>query len=87
VEFPWNRDILEAVEPVQGPPPEIMNEWVLKAIDEMKCSKAARHTGIVVEMLKASGDIGMHLITKLINAIIGETSVPDDWLKSIMGNI
>jgi len=24
-EFPWNRDILEAVEPVQGPPPEIKN--------------------------------------------------------------
>ena len=35
-EFPWNRDILEAVEPVQGPPPEIRNEWVKKAIDEMK---------------------------------------------------
>ena len=53
----------------------------------MKNGKVVSSTGIVAEMLKASGDIGIHLITKLINAIIGETSVPDDWLKSIMGNI
>ena len=35
-EFPWNRNILEALEPLQGPPPEIKNEWVKKAIDQMK---------------------------------------------------
>ena len=86
-EFPWNRDILEAVEPVQGPPPEIKNEWVKKAIDEMKNGKAASSTGIVAEMLKASGDVGVNLITKLVNAIIRETSIPDDWLKSVMVNI
>ena len=60
----------------QGPPPEIENEWVKKAIDEMKNGKVASSTGIVTEMLKASGDIGVNLITKLINAIIRETSVP-----------
>ena len=43
-ELPWNRDILEAVEPVQGPPPEIKNEWVKKAIDEMKNGKVASST-------------------------------------------
>ena len=86
-EFPWNMDILEAVEPVQGPPPEIENEWVKKAIDEMRNGKAASSTGIVAEMLKASGDIGVNLITKLGNAIIRETSIPDNWLKSVMVNI
>ena len=86
-EFPWNRDILEAVEPVQGPPPEIKNEWVKKAIDEMKSGKGVSSTGSATETLKASGDIGVNLITKFINAIIRETSVPDDWLKSVMVNI
>ena len=38
-------------------------------------------------MLKASSDIGVNLITKFINAIIRETSVPHDWLKSVMVNI
>ena len=37
--------------------------------------------------MKASGDIGVNLITKLINAIIRETSVPDDWLKNVMVDI
>ena len=46
-EFPWNRDILEAGELVWGPPPEIKNEWVKKAIDEMKNRKAASSTGFV----------------------------------------
>ena len=82
--FPWHSDILEAVEPVQGPPPEIKNEWVKKAIDEMRNGKEAGSTGIVAEMLKASGDIGMNLITKLVNAIIRGTPFPDDWLKSVM---
>ena len=59
-EFPWSRDILEAGEPVQGSPPEIKNEWVKKAIDEMKNGKAAGSTGIAAEMLKASGDIGVN---------------------------
>ena len=44
-------------------------------------------TGIVAEMLTASGDIGVNLITNLVNAIIRETSIPDDWLKSVMVNI
>ena len=86
-EFPWNRDILEAVEPVQGPPPEIKNEWVKKAIDEMKDGKAVSSTGIVAEIMKASRDIGVNSITKLINTIMRETSIPDDWLRSVMVNI
>ena len=58
-----------------------------KAIDEMKNGKGASSTGIGAEMLKASGDIGMNLITKLINVIMREISVPDDWLKSVMVDI
>ena len=73
VEFPWNRDNLEAVEPVQGPPSVLENEWVKKAIDEMKNGEGASSTGIGAEMLKASGDIGVNLITKLINSVIRET--------------
>jgi len=60
---------------------------VKKAIDEMKNGKGASSTGIGAEMLKASGDIGMNLITKLINVIMREISVPDDWLKSVMVDI
>ena len=35
-EFPWNGDILEAIEPVQSPPPEKKNEWVKKKNEWVK---------------------------------------------------
>jgi len=53
----------------------------------MKNGEGASSTGIGAEMLKASGDIGVNLITKLINVIMREISVPDDWLKSVMVDI
>ena len=53
----------------------------------MKNGEGASSTGIVAEMLKASGDIGVNLITQLINVIMREISVPDDWLKSVMMDI
>ena len=40
-----------------------------------------------MKLLKASSDIGVNLITKLVNVIVRETSVPDDWLKSVIINI
>ena len=44
-------------------------------------------TGIVTEMLKASDNIGINLITKLVKTIISEKCFPDDWLKSVIVNI
>ena len=35
--------------------------------------------GIVVEMLKASSEIGIGLVTKLANSIVNEGVVPADW--------
>lgn len=30
-----------------------------------------------------SGDIGIRMVTDMINTIIKEGTVPDDWLKSV----
>lgn len=35
-------------------------------------------------MLKAAGDMGVRLVTELLNAITREGSVSDDWLKSVI---
>lgn len=39
---------------------------------------------MVAEMLKAAEDEGVRLVTDLLNAIIREGSVLDDWLKSVI---
>ena len=57
----------------------INREWVKKAISEMKSDKAPGPPGIVVEMSKASGEIGIYLVTELVNSIVNEGVVPADW--------
>ena len=47
-------------------------------------SKAAGPTGVVSEMMKAAGGFGSRWMTDLINNIVKEGCIPDDWRKSIL---
>ena len=87
VEFPWNRDQLPTVEPVQGPPVYISEEMVLDAVKRAKSGKAAGPSGIVAEMLKSSGERCTTLLTHLLNNIIAEGETPDDWDTSYVVNL
>lgn len=87
IEFEWDRDGLVTAEPVAGPWPLIEDEAVRRAINSMKVGKAAGVSGLTAEMLKASGDIGVSLVTNLLNAILYECRVPDDWLRSVIINV
>ena len=87
VEFDWDRDSLEDVQPVLGPFPKIDEIMVKKAINRMKNGKAAGGSGIVAEMLKAAGDAGVRMMNSLTNSFVKEGRVPDDWLRSVLINI
>ena len=52
----------------------------------MKCNKAAGPSGIVSEMLKASGEAGIDLVTDLVNSILSEGVIPTDWESSSIIN-
>ena len=60
---------------------------VTKAIIKMKNGKAAEPSGIVAEMLKASGDPGKRLIDDLANDTIRNDTIPSDWKNSFIVNI
>ena len=85
-EFPWNKDDLSSPEPTIGPQPEIDSESVRSALAKMKKGKASGTSGVVAEMLLASGDIGIERLTKLFNQILVEKQVPDDWNTSVIVN-
>ena len=72
-------------QPVEGPPLQIQ-EWVKAAINKMKDGKAGGSSGVVAEMLKASGDVGLDLVTELINCIVREGCIPKDWQTSVIVN-
>ena len=52
---------------------------VIKALSKMKKGKATGPSGLNVEMILASGDDIILAITHLINCIIAENKIPDDW--------
>ena len=52
----------------------------------MKEGKAAGVSGIVAEMLKASGEAGLELFIELFNNIVKEEKVPSDWEISVIIN-
>ena len=85
-EFSWNPEDLTA-DPVVGPPIRIDVEMVVKAITKMKTGKAAGPSGIVAEMLKASGDTGARLVADLANDMVRNGVIPSEWEDSFIINI
>ena len=55
------------------------HQWyVKKAVSQMKAGKALGPSGIVVEMIRAAGDMGASMIRELAVAIIHYGKVPSD---------
>ena len=57
---------------------------VKKAISQIKAGKAPGPLGIVVEMIRAAGDMGASMIRDLAAAIIRDGKVPYDWEQSFI---
>ena len=57
---------------------------VAAAIKGLKMGKAAGPAGVVSEMMKEAGGFGTRCMTDLINHIVKECCIPDDWRKSIL---
>jgi len=83
-EFDWNKDKLIEADKVNVPSEDITFMEVKSAIARTKSNKAAGPSGVVAEMLKASGDAGILWVTDLCNKIVQEGKVPSDWRKSWM---
>jgi len=72
--------------PVSGPC-EFISTWLIGAvIVKSNSGKAAGLSGVVVEMLKASGEVGRHWLTVACNGIVNVGCIPD-CRKSLMVNV
>ena len=83
-EFDWDPNHLSGESPVEGPPIPITTDMVKKAISQMKADKAPDSSGIVVEMIRAAGNMDASMIRDLAAAIIHDSKVPSDWEQSFM---
>ena len=57
---------------------------VKKAISQMKAGKAPSPSGIMVEMIRAAGDMSASMICDLAVAIMRDGKVPSDWEQSFI---
>ena len=84
-EFDWDPNHLSDESPVEGLPIPITIDTVKKAISRMKAGKAPGPSGIVVEMIRAVGDMGPSMIRDLAAAIICDGKVPSFHCLSLQG--
>ena len=84
VEFDWDPDHLSDQPPLEGPSIPITTDMVKKAISQMKAGKALGPSSIVVEMIRAAGDMGAAMTRDLAAAIIRNGKVPSDWEQSFI---
>ena len=85
VENNWDGDV--DCSEVMGPCCLNSEEEVAAPIKGFKFGKAAGPTGVVSEMMKASDGFGTRWMTDLINNIVKEGCIPDDWRKSILVSV
>ena len=58
--------------------------WLRKTISQMKAGKAPGPSGIVVEMIRAVGDMGASMIRDLAAAVLLDGKVPSVWEQSFI---
>ena len=72
---------------VMGPHCLISEDEVTESIKGLKIGKAAGPTGVVSEVMKAAGGFGIRWMTDMINNIVKEYCIPDDWRNSILVHV
>ena len=59
---------------------------VAAAVSKMKDGKACGPSGIVIEMVKAGGDVMINSLTDLVILVIKDEQIPIDWENSTIVN-
>ena len=78
----WDHKISAQVK--VGPADCIRMAEVRAVLKKMKRHKAPGLSGLVAEMIKATGNIGIQWILDLCNGIVKEGSIPKDWKSNVL---
>ena len=78
----WDHKISAEVK--EGPTDSIRMAEVRAVLKKMKRHKAPGLSGLVAEMIQATGNIGTQWILELCNGIVKEGSIPQDWKSSVV---
>ena len=68
----------------EGPGERVSQEEVVKATGGMKAGKAAGPSEVSVEMIAASGEIGIGVMVELCQVVLYGRGMPDEWALSVV---
>ena len=78
----WDRMVETDV--VEGPVEKVARNEIVEAIQSMKSGKATGTSGVSVEMIVASGEIGVEVMMELCQRVLDGRGMPDEWKTSVI---
>ena len=68
----------------QNPVKEVSIEEVTSAMKKMKLEKASGLSKVSIEMINASGKVGIDVMIKLFHRVLDGKEMPEDWKTSML---
>ena len=78
----WDRMVETDV--VEGPMEKVVRNEIVEAIQSMKSGKATGPSEVTVEMIVASGEIGVKVMMELCQRVLDGRGMPDEWSTSVI---
>ena len=78
----WDRMV--ETDLVEGPVEKVVRDEIVEAIQSMKSGKATGTSEVSVEMIVASGDIGVKVMMELCQRVLDGRGMPDEWKTSVI---
>ena len=69
---------------VEGPVEKVARNDIVEAIQSMKSRKATGPSEVSVEMIIASGEIGVKVMMELCQRVLDGRGMPDEWKTSVI---
>ena len=69
---------------VEGPVVCVCRGEVLQALNEMKTGRAHGHSEVSLELIIASGGIGIHVIAEVCQKVLNGFGMPPEWVLGIV---
>ena len=78
------RDHTVETDLVEGPVEKVACNEIVEAIQSMKSGKANGTSEVSVEMIVASGEIGVKVMMELCQHVLDGRGMPDEWKTSVI---
>ena len=77
-------DCMVGTDVVEGPVEKVVPNEIVEAIQSMKSGKATGPSEVSVEMIVASGEIGVKVMMEQCQRVLDGRRMPDEWKTSVI---